>query len=183
MQDIMYDKSPLQKIQIDEASQRLIDLSSTSKLDLEKAKQLINDIVNDHHSSGLAVFLTSELLWQMPDLSQELIEKIQLIKEQFVKNDPFIKDLNWSKEGLLDTLEEFCHQTEITPAYFQLEPVDHPQTNQILGLICQQTAARYQSHYQNDPNWIFQAYSHPHSKSPGVWMSQNGQHFKADDFL
>lgn len=179
----MYDKSPSTNIQIDETSQELIDLTLIPKLDLKKVEQLINEIINKPNSSGLAVFLASELLWQIPNLRPELAEKICSMKTQIVKDDPLIGELDLRKGALLCELDEFCQQTKRATSYFQPEPVKHPQINQILGLICQQTAARYQSHYQNNPNFVFEVYSHPKRQIPGVWMSQNNQHFTPDEFL
>lgn len=174
----MHEKQLRPQVIIDQFAQKLLETSSGSQINLSATEKLISEITIDSDPSGLAVFLASELLWQLPNLKPEMREKINSMKMDFIKQYPVFADLNMRKQVLVDALDQFCQQDKVQTSYFQLEPIDDPNVGQILEFICQQNAAHCKLSYLNDKKWIFEPYTHPERNNVhGVWMSQNGEHF------
>lgn len=154
--------------------------------DREVTNQLIQQLgdLNDSQpideETGLRALLASGLLWQRPDLDLELRRRIMSIHQQAVRTSPLLKRLDLAEQALIDTLEQFCHQAELSTTYFQLNLFDHPNAKEILVFICCQTAARYQ---QDHPEWLFEPYEHPEKHIPGIWMSQTKRHFNPQALL
>jgi hypothetical protein len=169
----MYEKQLRPQVIIDQFAQKLLETSFGSQINLSATEKLISEITINSDPSGLAVFLASELLWQLPNLKPEVVSKIQLMKMEFINKDPAIADLNIKGGVLIDAIDQFCQQNEVQASYFQLEPLNDPNVRQILDFICNQTAANFQFNYSKEKKWLFQPYRHPKKNVPGVWMSQN----------
>lgn len=169
--------------QLDPLVKELLDVTSVATPNMGKLRDLVIKIANYPQASGLAVFMTADLLWQLPDLDPFVLKKLQSAKNGLIKDDLILRGLNLREQYLVDAVETFLQHGKVPSSYFQPTLINHFSAADILRFVCKQTAGRFQSNFKANKDWVFESYSHPLTQNPGVWMSRSGLHYNPQELL
>ncbi|GEM_PF-6172558 len=144
------------------------------------AGQLLQDSLDPMHvdENGLTAYLITTHLgnYLEPGVSNQL----QGILRSSTSKSPLIRDVLLKASVLNQETRIFQHpEYPSRDYYFTVVLTGNTLADLILTLEAHRTAkiAKSNSTLREDPNYVFEPFTHPDNRSVGVWMSKQGEHF------